>query len=205
MRLRITICRLGAGVSAKETIIAIDRAGAGRLTRPMRRGSTRSALTTRACREDHAPMKLAVAAALSTALVLGSGAVARADCGSVPGCLLHLGVGRLDPKLNAIVGATAAAVIAGGLELANAQLRVEPPLPVGVLVSTDENGREHLELELIPVPPPLQLVPTSLPVRDETVRVYDGRLRMSDTVANVALAVGGAALLTSIIVGMIRK
>ena len=139
-------------------------------------------------------------------LTLGAASsVARADCHSVPECLLNLGVGRLDPKLAAIAGAAAFS----GLAIAGAAVRAhhmyDREMPDGVVVVSDDKGKQHLELTLIPLPAP---VPLTLPdsFEDHRERAHtDGILRFNDTATNIALAAGGAAILGTIIAGFAKK
>jgi hypothetical protein len=133
--------------------------------------------------------------------VLLVAATARAECRSVPACMFNLGVGRLDPKLAAIAGAGAFTALAATALALHMQNLYEKEAPAGVFTFTDEAGRQRLALALVPVPPP---VPLATPLDDGALR-RAGALRLSDTLTTVGLAAGGAALVASMIAGILAK
>ena len=130
----------------------------------------------------------------------------RADCHSVPECMLNLGVGKLDSKVTTIVAATAFTGLAVAGAAVQARHMYDREMPDGVVVVSDNKGKQHLELVLIPVPPPVQLtLPDSEVDRRESRGRTDGMFRFNDTATNVALAAGGAAILGSIIAEFAKK
>jgi hypothetical protein len=135
-------------------------------------------------------------------VLLAAPRAAMAQCHSGPECLLRLGVGQLDPKIAAIVGGAAAVAIAAGATAAAAREANRKEMPDGVVEELDEQGRRRLVLTLIPTPIPV--TPGGPGGGDET-RQVPWQLRLNDTATNVALVVGGAAILTSIIVGILKK
>lgn len=139
--------------------------------------------------------KLAVALVLSCCIAAPS--AARAQCRNGPECL-SLGVGKLDPKITAIVGAGAAALLAAGATAAALRTAREKAPPDGVVDETDEQGRHHARLLLVPPAPPL-------PPAAETFRYDTGALRFNDYASTAIIALGGAAILGSIVAGFARK
>jgi hypothetical protein len=127
-----------------------------------------------------------------------SPAIARADCSSIPECLLRLNTPRLDPKIIAIVGAGAAAVVAAGALVAATRFQLERPMPSGVITSYDPLGRTHFELPLVPSAPPVATAPPPRLFGHETPPP-SGVFRFNDLATNIVLVAGGAAILGSII------
>jgi hypothetical protein len=138
---------------------------------------------------------------LAVMLALAPASVRAApSCGSAPECIARLGLPHLNWEAAAVLGAIAApAVLATAVLTAAGENAKEKALPEGVVVTTDENGEPRASLELVPTTrdryynenPPEPQKPS-------------GAFRFNDTATNVALAVGGAALLTGIIVGIVK-
>ena len=139
-------------------------------------------------------------------LVLASSvvpSVAGADCWS-PQCVMsqRLGLGRLDPHIAEIVGASAAAMIAMAATMAELRRQgEEKPLPDGVVEVADDSGKMHKALQLIPTPMGMPETPDGY----ETLARPDGAFRFNEHAANVAIAIGGAAILTSVVMGLLSN
>lgn len=133
---------------------------------------------------------------LFAAMLVAGGA--RADCRG-PVCALTLGIGRLDPgiaKLVAAAGFTTLATAGAAVQLHHLYDRADPD---GVYVFTDGEGRSRMALALVPTPPPVPLAGPS----DERREVPSGVFRFNDTATTVLLTAGGAALLGSMIAGIV--
>jgi hypothetical protein len=127
---------------------------------------------------------------------------ARAECTSIPQCLSQLRIPHTDAVTLAKIGAVMApAVIGIGAFITAAAEKARPKQePEGVVVVPDENGQPRAALELVPAThdkyynpnPPHELPKPS------------GAFRFNDTATNVALAVGGAAVIGGIIAGIVK-
>jgi hypothetical protein len=127
-------------------------------------------------------------------VLLFAGGTARADCTSVPQCLsrfTHQSAGTI-----AKIGAVMAPIVLGvGAALTLARQTSQPrEAPAGVSVTPE--GR--LTLDLVPVPQD-RYYNAHPPVEKPR---HDGVFRFNDTATNVALAVGGVAVIGSIIAGI---
>jgi hypothetical protein len=72
-----------------------------------------------------------------------------------------------------------------------------------LLVPDAAGGKPHLSLTLIPTPPPVPPQNDPSAVRDETV-IPSGYFRFNDTATNAMLAVGGAAVIGSMIAALLK-
>lgn len=142
-------------------------------------------------------MRIVTSLVVAVALVMTVGS-ARADCTSAPECLARLGLGRIDPKVAAVTGGVAASLIAAGAAVSAARQEQMKPPPPGVVVLIDPEGKKTTELQLIPTPPP------ALVSQSERRTLPNPAVRFNDTLTNVGLAIGGAAVLTGIILGAVK-
>jgi hypothetical protein len=126
------------------------------------------------------------------------------QCKSVPECLASVGMGHLDAKTAAILGAAASpVVIAGAFMTAAVEQSRAKEGPRGVVVTDGDDGRPRVQLKLIPsaddtsygAPAPA----------DSKRQPPSGAFKFNDTATNVALAVGGAAVVTSVIMGIVQS
>ena len=138
-----------------------------------------------------APLFASSLAAL-TAFTLAQPARAQ-QCRSVPECLAFAGLttGKVDSLFALVTAAVAAPVIlTGAVITAAGQVRAE------------QQRREPINLALIPVPepqpPPAEPTSQELRNREKQRRV----VQVNDALTNVGIAVGGAAVLGSIIYGI---
>jgi hypothetical protein len=127
---------------------------------------------------------------------------ARAECTSIPQCLSQLKIPHADALTMAKIGAVMAPAVIGIGAFVTAAIEQARPkaAPEGVVVVEDENGQPRAALELVPAArdkyynpnPPHELPKPS------------GAFRFNDTATNVALAVGGAAVIAGIIAGIAK-
>jgi hypothetical protein len=130
-------------------------------------------------------------------------ASAHAACGSIPECLMRLRFPHADAvtvaKAGAVVGAAVIGV--GGLVTAAMQKAHPKEAPNGVVVTHDESGRAHANLQLVPAPHD-KYYNANGPDRPKPP---SGAFKFNDTAANVMIGVGGAAVLGSIIAGIVQS
>jgi hypothetical protein len=134
-------------------------------------------------------------ALILTASLLAAPVGARAECHSAPECLAQLRLPRIGWQAAAVMGAVAAPVVLLGAVVSAASGQREKPAPVGVVTRT-EGGRPKASLALVPPMPDPYAHAASGNTRPS------GAFKFNDVGTNVALAVGGAAILTSIIAGI---
>src|SRR4051812_133836 len=121
---------------------------------------------------------------------------ARAQCTSIPQCLSQVKWPHTDAVTLAKIGAVLApAVIGIGAFVTAAAEQARPKeAPPGVVVVPDEDGRPRLALQLVPAPRDKYYHPN--PPRERPRP--SGAFQFNDTATNVALAVGGAAVIAGI-------
>jgi hypothetical protein len=132
-------------------------------------------------------------------LLVAAPSAASAQCRSAPECLARLGLGRVDPVVAAITGAVAAPLVLGlGAATALRYYESPPAPPAGVVVEPLAPSRPRLALIPSPQPhfrhnPPEHALPPE-----------PGVVRFNDAAATAVAVAGGAAILTSVIVGIAK-
>jgi hypothetical protein len=146
-------------------------------------------------------MRRLLALALSLTLAALPSLAHAQQCRSIPECLSMLGPGHVDWRVAAVAGAIATPVVVAGAVVTAAAMREQPAEPRGV-VRDPNQPRPTLSL----VPPADPKFPHNPPPRpQETPPPPPAAFRFNDVAANVAIAVGGAAILAGIIAGIVKK
>lgn len=135
------------------------------------------------------------------AVSLAAPASAAPNCSSLPECLARAGLGGrlLDEHSYAVLGALASPVVVLGAFVTAAVHAHEVKPPVGVVVTPDEHRRPRASLALVP-----STFEPAPPLDAKQPKPHnDGAFKFNDKATNVALAVGGAAVLGGIIAGIV--
>jgi hypothetical protein len=135
-------------------------------------------------------------------ILLLAAPAARAECTSIPQCLSQLKIPHADAVTLAKIGAVMAPAVLGvGAFFTAAMEKARPKeAPEGVVIVEDEAGQPRAALELVPAARDKYYNPNPPQERPKP----SGAFRFNDTATNVALAVGGAAVITGIIAGIAK-
>ena len=135
-------------------------------------------------------------------MLLLAAPAARAECTSISQCLSQLQFPHPDAVTLAKIGAVMAPAVIGVGAFVTAALEKARPkeAPEGVVIVEDEEGQPRAALELVPQTRDKYYDPNPHTERPKP----SGAFRFNDTATNVALAVGGAAVIAGIIAGIVK-
>jgi hypothetical protein len=127
---------------------------------------------------------------------------AAAQCANGPECIQRwVGPIRVDPIMALVTGVVAAPIIvAGGFVTAAKMAGADKEIPAGVVPPA--GPKQRATLTLIPTEP---APPTGRVQSPDERAAHEQAVRVNDAITNVALAVGGAAVITGIVYGIVKK
>jgi hypothetical protein len=134
------------------------------------------------------------------------------NCRNAPECLQRVFSGHLDPIVALATGVVAGPlIVAGALGTIGNEMGREKPEPAGVVREPDPAGapttqpakKPKPQLSLIPNTPPPD--PDARPLSPKERERIEQSMRLNDALTNTAIVVGGAAVITGIIYGIVKK